>query len=152
MEDVLFLAVAFFAAAVSATFGFGSAAILLPLSAVLYPVKKGIGLATVFFIVLSFAKAALFRRSIDWRTTVLFWIGAIPTTCIGAYFMTTTPDAWLSRLLGVMVLAYILNEQFAWTRGLKVGPSMITVTAGAHGFLSGLTGRLFTNLGTFKHL
>ena len=50
INEIVFLILAFVASIISATFGLGSALILIQFSSFLLPIKKAIAIITIFFI------------------------------------------------------------------------------------------------------
>lgn len=140
LNEILFLMLAFIVSIISATFGFGSAIILIPFSSFLLPIKKAIAIVTIFFIAGNVSKIIIFRKDIDWKTTFLIWIGAIPLVFVGAYMMVYSPSEIIKKVLGIIVLMYVINDYFKLTKNIKLNKLAIIGVGSAYGFFAGIIG------------
>lgn len=157
INEIAFLTLAFGASIVSATFGFGSAIILIPFSSFLLPIKKAIAIVTIYFIASNLSKIIIFRKHIRWKIIFLIWAGAVPMVFIGAYLMAVAPSAMIEKALGIIILLYVVNDYFGLTEDVELNRAAIAGTGGAYGFLTGIIGTgsaikaaLLTHLGIRK--
>lgn len=157
LNEIIFLVIAFIGSIISATFGFGSAIILIPFSSFLLPIKKAIAIVTIFFIAGNISKILIFRKHIDWRLVLLIWGGAVPMVSLGAYLMVISPSEIIKRVLGAIVLLYVINDYFNLTKNIKLNRIAIAGAGGAYGFFAGIIGTgspikaaLLTHLGLRK--
>ncbi|MEM7172271.1 MAG: sulfite exporter TauE/SafE family protein [Pseudomonadota bacterium] len=157
LEDLFFILIALISSLVSATFGFGSAFILLGLGAYILPVKDAIALSSVLFFCATLFKSLLFRRHVDWGLAAKITIIALPFAGLGAFWLDRLETAWLTRGLGVMVLLYCLVAWTPWRLRLTIHNGTIAIASALYGFLSGLLGSggimkvtLFQSLGLTK--
>jgi uncharacterized membrane protein YfcA len=157
INEIIFLILAFVVSIISATFGFGSAIILIPFSSFLLPIKKAIAIVTIFFIAGNLSKIIIFRKHIDWKTTFLIWVGAVPMVFIGAYLMVIAPSEIIKKVLGIIILLYVINDYFNLTKHIKLNKIAIAGAGGAYGFFAGIIGTgsaikaaLLTHLGLRK--
>jgi uncharacterized protein len=157
INEIIFLILAFAASIISATFGFGSALILIPFSSFLLPIKEAIAIITIFFIASNLAKIIIFRKHIDWKMIFLIWAGAVPMVLIGAYLMVYTPSNIIKKVLGVIIILYVVNDYFNLTKRVKLNKIGIACAGGGYGFFAGIIGTgsaikaaLLTHLGLRK--
>ena len=140
MEYIIFTLIGFASSLVSAVFGLGTALLLLSIGALVLPVKEAIALATVMFLAAGLAKTWLFRSAIDWRTTAWVTIGSLPFAYFGAALVDAAPAELLRRLLGAMVLCYLLVTLKGQLLNFRPGRTVLFVGSCVYGFLSGLLG------------
>jgi uncharacterized membrane protein YfcA len=140
LSGVLFLTLAFAVSILSATFGFGSAMILIPFSSFFLPIKQAIAIITIFFIATNISKIILFRRYIDWKIVFLIWIGAVPMVFVGASLLVYVPSELIERILGAVVLLYVINDYFKFTKHIRLNKAAIACVGGVYGFSAGITG------------
>ena len=140
LNEILFLLLALFASIVSATIGFGSALILIPFSSFFLPIKEAIAIITLFFIAANLSKILFFRKYIDWKIVFLIWAGAIPMVFIGASLMIYAPSDLIKRVLGAIIIFYVLNDYFNFTRHVRLNKIAIAFTGAAYGFFAGIIG------------
>jgi uncharacterized membrane protein YfcA len=111
-NEIIFLILAFVVSIISATFGFGSAIILISFSSFLLPIKQAIAIVTIFFIAGNLSKIIIFRKYIDWKTTFLIWVGAVPMVFVGAYLMIIAPSEIIKKVLSITILFYVISDYF----------------------------------------
>lgn len=140
INEIIFLALAFIVSIVSATFGFGSAIILIPFSSFLLPIKKAIAIVTIFFIAGNLSKILIFKKHIDWKATFLIWAGAVPMVFAGAYLMVIAPSEIIEKALGIIILLYVINDYFNLTKNIRLSNTAIAGAGGAYGFFAGIIG------------
>ena len=67
-------------------------------------------------------------------------IGGIPFLVLGAFLMVSAPEILLRRLLGILVLIYVLNSIFKFTSKIKLSGFWIAAVSTLYGFFSGIIG------------
>jgi uncharacterized membrane protein YfcA len=140
IEYLLFVLLGFFASIVSSVFGFGTALIVLAIGPYLLPVKQTIALATVLFVASTATKTALFRNHMDWKVVGTMAVASLPFSYFGASLVVDLPADLLKRLLGGMILVYLLLSVFKRFPKFRIGTSGLLVGSAAYGFVSGLLG------------
>ncbi len=140
LNKFIFLFIVYAGGVISSTFGIGGAFIIIPLSALLLPIKKAIVILTIFFLVNDISKSVVFRKYIDWKAVLLLWIGAIPGVVLGAYSLVVAPSLIVERILGAIILAYVINSFFGLTEHLRLSNSAIVIGGFAYGFFAGIIG------------
>ena len=140
MEYLLFILAGFVGATISAVFGLGTALVLLTVGSFLLPVKEVIALSAVMFAVSTILKTWIFRRQIDWKLVILMSLVSIPFAWLGADLLIWLPDLWIEKLLGAMVLAYLLVSAAGWRIRAGRNTGWILCGSAGYGFMSGLLG------------
>ncbi len=140
MEYVAFVALGFAASIISSVFGFGTALVVLAVGSHILPVKETIALATVLFAASTLTKTLLFRNHIDWKIAGIMAICSLPFSYLGASLLIVVPADALRRLLGVMVLVYLIMTVFKLSPKFKIGTPGLVAGSAAYGFVSGLLG------------
>ncbi len=138
--EIGFILLAMFSSLVSSTVGFGGAMFLIPLSTFFIPIKNAIAISTLFFLADSCVKVIIYRKKIDWKITGWMLLGGLPFLLLGAFLMVVAPELLLRRLLGVVVLVYVINSIFNLTKNVKLKGWLIALISTAYGFFSGIIG------------
>ncbi len=139
-DGLIFALIAFGGGVVSSTFGIGGAFIIIPLSALIIPLKKSIAILAFFFLAGDIAKSVVFWKDIDWRATNLLWLGAIPGVLIGAFSLVTFPVGMVQKILGFMILLYVVNSYTGLIDRIRIGSSMVITGGFLYGFFAGVIG------------
>lgn len=137
---IIFIALGFVAALVSAVFGFGTALLVLAAGAYILPIKETIALATVLFAASTVTKTLLYHKAIDWKTAATMALASLPLSYLGATLMVGLPVGILRQLLGITVLLYLALTRFNLMPTLKIGTGRLILGSMLYGFLSGLLG------------
>lgn len=126
----------------STAIGFGSAVILIPVFALVLPIKKAIALLSVYFICVTVARAWLFRQHIDWNVVRRISLGAVPACLVGVALMVWIRPEYVQRALAIVILLYLVNELTGFTnaRPLHLGRTGTIVVGTGYGFFNGLVG------------
>ena len=140
IEYLLFVLLGFTASIVSAVFGFGTALIVLAVGSHILPVKEAIALGVVLFAASTILKSLLFRGHIDWKIAGIMAITSLPFAYLGASLLADLPADLLKRLLGAMILSYLVLTQFNLFPKIKIGTAGLIGGSAAYGFVSGLLG------------
>lgn len=140
IEYLLFVLLGFTASIVSAVFGFGTALIVLAVGSHILPVKEAIALGVVLFTASTVLKSLLFRKHIDWKIAGIMAITSLPFAYLGASLLADIPAEILKRLLGAMILLYLVLSVFKLFPKIKIGTAGLVGGSAAYGFVSGLLG------------
>ena len=140
IEYLIFILLGFASACVSAVFGFGTALLVLALGTYILPVQDTIALATVLFAASTITKTIVYRKDFDWRIVIIMSAASLPFAYLGAFMMTDLPTEWLSRLLGLMILSYVILTRFRLIPSFKIGTPGLIAGSASYGFISGLLG------------
>ncbi len=137
------LAVATLAVTVLSTaIGFGSAVILIPVFALVLPIKKAIALLSVYFICVTVTRAWLFRQHIDWDVVKRISVGAVPACLVGIALMVWIRPEYVQRALAIVILLFLVNELTGFTskRPMRLGRTGTMAVGTGYGFFNGLVG------------
>ena len=144
---VSMLVVAFFAAVLSGSAGFGGAMLLLPILTWELGPERAIPLLAIAQLASNASRAALSAPSIAWKPVVAYSAGALPLTLAGAMLLTLTPPTWLRVGIGLFVFGLALSRLVRSRRGdpgVVEGRELDTVglalRGGGTGFVSALAG------------
>ncbi len=140
MAYIIFVVLGIGSSLISAVFGFGTALVLLAVGAYILPVKQVIVLATIMFTASNLTKTCIYVRQIDWKVAGIVGLGCLPFAYLGAELLSVAPTGLIRRLLGLMIIAYIILTSYKFLPRFKVGYVTLTLGAGLYGFLSGLLG------------
>ena len=137
---ILFIVLAAAASLVSAVFGLGTALIVLSLGALILPVKQVVALSAVLFLASTLTKSIVYREAIPWRDALTVSLISLPFAWMGGLAMDALPADLLRKLLGGMVLGWLLFS-LVRTKPLQSPQSWLVIAGAAvYGFVSGLLG------------
>lgn len=140
MEYALFVLVGVLGSLVSAVFGFGTAILVLAVGSHILPVKETIALGTVLFTASTMTKTFLYAKHMDWKTITIMSLVSLPFAYLGAELLIGTPPEIAKRLLGGMVLLYLIVSNLKRLPSIQIGMFGIVLGSAGYGFISGLLG------------
>ena len=146
MKLVLLIVAAAVAATVSGATGFGGALLLLPVLVFAVDVKAAVPLLTLAQLGGNLSRAAFGWRDIAWRPVGVFLGGSIPGAVAGALLFTRMPEAVVTNLVGVSVLALVA------LRRCKPGLNLPSHWLAPSGLLLGLASGLVGSVGPLQAL
>lgn len=121
-------------------FGLGSALLVLSLGSLILPVKQVVALSAVLFLASTLTKSVVYRGSVRWRDALALSLISFPFAWLGGMALDMMPAALLRKILGAMVLAWLLMSVSGYGFRGRPGPLWLGLGAGAYGFVSGLLG------------
>jgi uncharacterized membrane protein YfcA len=119
--------------------GYGTGA-LMPL--VLVPIVGAepiVPIIAISAMITNSSRAAAFRKSIDWRRTLIVLGGAAPTCVLGAYGYTRLTGAGVMTLIGTMLALSVPLRRVLKSRGFHFGDKGLGAAAVGWGMLMGAT-------------
>lgn len=139
--------VAFLAAMLSGTIGFGGGIILLPVLSAYLGVAEAVPILTAVQLVSNFSRFIFSFREINWKLVRDFSFVAIPCTLIGGLMFVHLNQHYAMKAIGAILLIHVAamaigsrkNETAPSAEAGSVG-TWFRPTAGLVGFLSGLVG------------
>jgi len=114
---VLATAVGFTIAGVA---GFGGGVVALPVLVWVFGVREAIPILTFSQLFSTGSRVWLHRAGIDWRVIRNFSIGSLPFALLGSLFFVAIDTAILVRILGVMMLFFVVYTQMPIGRNFKM--------------------------------
>jgi hypothetical protein len=129
----------FLAAAISGAAGFGGALLLLPLLTKTIGTTMAIPVLTIAQLIGNLSRAFFGFKQIKWKPVLLFILGAVPMSVLGAYSFVEVPKEIVTRLIGLAIILFVILKYYDI---LKVTPTNGTMVLGGGitGFISGLVG------------
>jgi uncharacterized protein len=131
---------AFFGSILASVAGFGGAAVLLPFLVVLFGVRDAIPILTVAQLIGNLSRVVFNRREVDVKVVGWFALGGIPAAVAGGLLFAAAPLSFLTRLLGVFLLAVVLYRHVGNTAALRVPLRGFAALGAVFSFLSALLG------------
>lgn len=137
---IIFTLLAIIAEILGTVGGFGSSILFVPLAQMFFEVKTVLGLTAVFHVFSNLSKLVLFRKSIDWKLTLLFGIPGVIFVLLGAWLTTFVSFRFDQVILALFLITFSLL--FLIKPNLKVTPNVTgSITGGGiAGFLAGYIG------------
>ncbi len=138
---LIFLAlVAFIAAMLAAVTGFGGAAVLLPMLALVFGVREAIPILTVAQLIGNASRVWFNRHELDWKVVAWFALGGIPTALVGGMLFARAPLAALTRVLGGFLILIVIWRHMPHTSNWKPPLESFAAIGAGSSFLSALLG------------
>lgn len=136
----LFLFVgSFLAAAISGAAGFGGALLLLPLLSKTVGTTLSVPILTIAQLIGNAARAFFGFKQIKWKPVIIFMLGAVPMSVLGALSFVEVPKGVITRGIGLAIIIFVILKYF---KLLKFQPNNKTmfIGGGIVGLISGLVG------------
>ena len=140
MNYIFLFIIAFFGSVITATIGFGSALVVLSFSTLFWEYKTLVGIVTVYFFANNIFKLFFYGKRIHWKTAGLVLLGSLPLVVLGAFLLVQIPTETLKRILGGIVLFYVINYQFTPLKKYRPQNFHIPLIGAVYGFFSGMIG------------
>src|SRR5437764_1358831 len=99
---------AFAASTLAAVAGFGGAAVLLPILALVFGVRDAIPILTVAQLIGNLSRVWFNRRELELPVVGWFALGGVPAALIGGLLFAMAPLSFLTRLLGIFLIEVTL--------------------------------------------
>jgi uncharacterized membrane protein YfcA len=140
-SDILLLAGgAFVASMLAAVAGFGGAAILLPILVPIFGVRDAIPILTVAQLVGNLSRVWFNRRELDLPVVGWFAAGGVPAALAGGFLFASAPLSFLTRLLGVFLIAVVIYRHVGKRRARRLPLRAFPLIGAVFSFLSALLG------------
>lgn len=129
----------FLAAAISGAAGFGGALLLLPLFSRIIGTTMAVPVLTIAQLIGNLSRAFFGFKQIKWKPVMLFILGAVPMSVLGAFSFVKVPKEVITRGIGFAIIVFVVLKYF---KVLKFEPSNKTMLIGGAvtGLISGLVG------------
>ena len=133
--------VAFLSTVIGGMAGLGSAIIMIPALTFAVGIREAVPIATVAVMMQTWSRIWVNRHLIDRSVVKWFFIGAFPTSIVGATAFANLPADLLQKGFAVFLLLIVA---FRHTRlaqgGIRMSPRAFTGVGAGQGFLSALFG------------
>lgn len=128
------------ASAVAAIAGFGGAVLLLPALVWAFGVRDAVPILTLAQLVGNGARVWLNRADVDRRVVGWYSVGAVPLALLGGAAFSAAPLAWLTRGVGVFLIAVVAYRRLAGGRYPKPSARGFAAVGAGASLLSALFG------------
>ncbi|MBP6012029.1 MAG: sulfite exporter TauE/SafE family protein [Alphaproteobacteria bacterium] len=120
--------------------GFGSAMVLAPALAALYPVTVAVPLIILLEVALSFQMLPAAMRQVVWREIAVLSVAALPGLLIGAWLLEVVPERTLRLVISVTILIFLALLLANVRRRGSVTPVGLAATGALSGVANGASG------------
>lgn len=134
----LILGVSFVAAIIGGMGGFGTGVMLTAVLTPIIGIKATVPVLAVAGIIINGGRFWFYRDSVDQATVKRVLPSALILLTLGAFLFERLHPAWLTLLVGVLVIAAIPIRRVLKHRGVRVGPRGVVVGGGVFGLLNGV--------------
>lgn len=135
---ILFL-IAWLAATISGSAGFGGALILLPILTNIVGVKAAVPILTIAQLLGNMSRAWFGWREIRIKPVLLFILGAIPTAIIGAILFVSLPKQYINIGIGILLIVVVIMRRIKLF-DFKINELFLIPGGALVGFLSAVAG------------
>jgi len=140
--SVLLAGGAFLASTLAAVAGFGGSAVLLPALVLVFGVRDAIPILTVAQLIGNLSRVCFNRREIDLPVVGWFALGGVPAALVGGFLFASAPLTFLTRLLGIFLIAVVVHRHAGKASALRVPLRGFAILGAAFSFLSALLGSI----------
>lgn len=137
---IIFALLAFLAEIIGTVGGFGSSLFFVPIAGLFFDFKTVLGITAIFHVFSNLSKLILFRKTIDWKLSLLFGVPSVAFVILGAWLTNKInlryDQLFLSFFLITFSALLLLKPNF------KLEANKITSITGGSvaGFLAGFIG------------
>lgn len=129
----------FLASALSGSAGFGGALLLLPILSKTVGIRMAVPILTIAQLIGNLSRAFLGFKEIKWKPVLIFIMGAIPMSIIGALSFVKVPKEIITRGIGFAIILFVILKYFKILK-FKVSNKTMFIGGCIVGLLSGLIG------------
>lgn len=126
LDLAVYFLVAFAAATISGAAGFGGALLLLPILVATVGPMYAIPLLTIAQMIGNLSRAGLGYKHIHWKPVVLFLLGVIPLSILGALSFVQLPKDLVTRAIVAAILIFVVLKCLGILK-LKGGFTLLVV-------------------------
>lgn len=139
LKFLLLFTGSFLAAAISGAAGFGGALLLLPLLSKTIGTTMAVPVLTIAQLIGNLSRAFFGFKQIKWKPVLMFILGAVPMSILGAFSFVKVPKEIITRGIGLAIIVFVVLKYF---KVLKFEPGDRTMLVGGAvtGLISGLVG------------
>jgi uncharacterized membrane protein YfcA len=137
--EIHLLVCGWFAGTVAGVAGFGSAVLLLPLLTFEIGARRAVPVLTVAQLLGNLSRAGFGWREIQWKPALIFCVGAVPASLVGARVFAASSSELLPRIIGVVLLG-VLCLRHSPLRGQRIPQSLLAPAGAVVGLLSAIAG------------
>ena len=133
--------VAFFSAVIGGLAGLGSALIMIPALTFAVGIREAVPITTIAVMMQTWSRIWVNRHLIDRSVVKWFFIGALPTSIVGATAFANLPADILQKAFGVFLLLIVVFRHTPLAQsGMRMRARSFVGVGAGQGFLSSLFG------------
>lgn len=133
--------IAFFSAVIGGLAGLGSAIIMIPALTFAVGIREAVPIATIAVMMQTWSRIWVNRHLIDRSVVKWFFLGALPTSIVGATAFANLPADLLQKAFAVFLLLIVVYRHTPIAgRGMPMDPRAFAGVGAGQGFLSSLFG------------
>ncbi len=140
LSIIIFLSIAFIAAAVASVTGFGSATMLIPFASFVIELKQAIILVAFFHWFNNTFKLLRLWKATNWRIFLLYGIPSVITAYLGAILLGTVGTGTIRIVFAVFIILFSIYSLLRPRWSLPSGSSLLVFGGALSGFTAGLIG------------
>jgi uncharacterized membrane protein YfcA len=136
----VFIFLAIIAEIIGTVGGFGSSLFFVPLAQFFFDIKTVLGITAIFHVFSNIVKLILFRKTIDWKLSLLYGIPSVIFVLLGAWLTTIFSFRFDQITLGLFLIFF--SSLLLHKPDLKLAANPTSSIAGGSiaGFLAGFIG------------
>ena len=134
------LIIAFVAAMIATTTGFGSATILTPFVAMVIDIKAAIVLVAFFHFANNLTKFTLMRKSINLRLVLVYGLPSVISALVGAWIFGSVDVSLITMFFSIFLVMFSLYSLFRPKLRIPEKDSILAIGGLISGLTSGLIG------------
>ena len=136
----VFIFLAIIAEIIGTVGGFGSSLFFVPLAQFFFDIKTVLGITAIFHVFSNIVKLILFRKTIDWKLSLLYGIPSVIFVLLGAWLTTIFSFRFDQITLGLFLIFF--SSLLLYKPDLKLAANPTSSIAGGSiaGFLAGFIG------------
>jgi len=134
------LIIAFVAATIATTTGFGSATILTPFVAMVIDIKAAIVLVAFFHFANNLSKFTVMRKSINLRLVLVYGLPSVISALVGAWIFGSVDVSLITMFFSIFLVMFSLYSLFRPKLRIPEKDSILAIGGLISGLTSGLIG------------
>lgn len=131
---------ALFGYTVAGVAGFGGGVILLPVLVWVFGPKEAVPMLSVAGLLAAVSRTGLNWRDVSWPVVKWHSLGAIPISVLASFLFVITPPTILARLLGGVLLLFVVYQHTNWSRNRSLGLRKFVFVGAGTSFIGGFLG------------
>jgi hypothetical protein len=125
---------------VSGVTGVGGGMVFLPFLVFTVGAKYAVPYLSMLLLVANVSRAWFAHQGIDWKVWRHFCLGAVPGAALGALLYTYLPPFWITKALGVYLIAYVILSYTKATWPKEATLKSISIVGVPAGLVSAVVG------------
>jgi hypothetical protein len=116
LTDIFCICALFISALLSGISGFGFSMVALTLLSFVFDIKQAVPFLVIHALTCNIFQLVKLKKYINIKHHLILLSGALVGVPIGVYLLKTAGTFWIKKLLGVIVISYVVNESLTKTK------------------------------------